>query len=311
MSLNTFKGLFKRTRQSEKRVSVIGTIESGKTTALGLICLTCQTLSAQNKGFKSRIRERTSGIKQAPSDLRSGHFPQKTLPGSYYEADLLLKQESSFGSKVVTLPFCETAGEDIQKWISHFNESMYQQRPQLQIIDELYKYVLNSHGVILVCPTSRALMHTDSMPLEAVPEGISRDPDVNLSRIIDAIYDYKRQAKMRLEGIAVLATKQDMIQPYAQSMGIDLTNPVGMQKFMTSFFPDTSQSLKWYGLDKIRFFPSWVQVQRDQTGKPLKWPDKTHRILMNPRRARMPQYSELSYMNLIEWLINTFAVEDK
>lgn len=310
MSLNRLFDRFKRTQQSEKRVSVIGTVESGKTTALGLICLTCQTLSAQNIAFKSRIRERTSGIKQAPSDLRRGHFPPKTTPGSYYEADLLLKKEGHFGDRTVTLPFCETAGEDIQKWINSFSQSMYVQRPKHHVVDELYKYVLNSEGFILVCPTSRALMHTGSQPLEAVPTGTSNDPDVNLSRIVDAIYDYKQQANMKIEGIAVLTTKQDIIQPYAQSMGVDLTNPQGMQKFMTSFFPDTSQSLKWYGLDKIMFFPSWVQVERQQDGSPVKWQDGSEKILMNIRRPRMPQYSEQSYMNLVNWLVDTFAVED-
>lgn len=300
----------KGTTQSEKRVSVIGTMGSGKTTALGLMCLTCETLSAYQPNFKSRIKEHTSGIRQAPSDLRRGHFPPKTLPGAAYEADLVLKQEGRFGTRIVRLPFCETAGEDIQKWISRFSGGMYSQRHDYRVLSELYKYVLSSNGFILVCPTSRALMYTDSTGMEKEPDDLPVDPDVNLVRILEAMYDYKDQTKMTpIEGMAVLLTKYDMVREDTQHLGMDLSTVAGMQQFMNSFFPQTSQALKYYGMDKVRFFPSFVQVQRDQNDprRFVKWPDGSDKILMNMHRPRMPQYSEQSYMDLINWLIETFA----
>jgi len=105
---DALKSIFRgRGTRSEKRVSVIGTRASGKTTALGLICLTCETLSSVYPGFKIRIVEKSSGIRQAPSDLRRGHFPPATLPGTWYEADLILKWEVRFSQKIIRLPFCD------------------------------------------------------------------------------------------------------------------------------------------------------------------------------------------------------------
>jgi len=303
------KAIFKgRGTRSEKRVSVIGTRASGKTTALGLICLTCETLSSIYPGFKVRIVEKSSGIRQAPSDLRRGHFPPATLPGVWYEADLILKWEDRFSQKIVRLPFCETAGEDIQKWISKFSQGMYQVQQDFHSATELHKYVLSSNGFILVIPVSRALIFAEGKPLEREPEDLPIDPDLNLVRILEKIYDYKEQTQSPpIEGMAVLLTKYDLIQPYAQSMGMDLYQPGGVQKFMNAYFPQTSQALKYYGLEKVRFFPSYVQVERDQKGRVIKWPDGTDKIVMNPHRPRMPVYSEDSYINLINWLRSTFA----
>ena len=308
---DALKSIFRgRGTRSEKRVSVIGTMGSGKTTALGLICLTCDTLSAVYPEFKFDIREKTSGIRQAPSDLRQGHFPPKTIPGTMYEADLILKWEDRFNTKIVRLPFCETAGEDIQKWISKFSASMYNIAQQdYRTAVDIYKYVLSSNGFILVIPVSRALMTTESPPLEKEPESLPRDPDLNLVRILEVIYDYKERTRSPpIEGMAVLLTKYDLIQPYAQSMGMDLYQPGGCRRFMEAFFPATLAKLKFYGLEKVRFFPSYVQVERvGKEGRIVKWPDGTDKIVMNPSRPRMPIYSEDSYIQLITWLKDTFA----
>ena len=299
---------------AEKRVSVLGTMGSGKTTALGLTCLTCETLSAQYPSFKVRIVEKTSGIREAPSDLRQGHFPPKTLPGTYYEADLIMKWESNLGDKLVRLPFCETAGEDIQKLIGRFSQGMYNVSTDFYAAAEIHKYVLSSNGFILVCPASRALMFSEGEGLEKEPTDLLRDPDVNLVRILEAIYDYKEKTKSPpIEGMAVLLTKYDLIQPYAQSMGVDLYQGgdisfSGCTQFMNSFFPQTSQQLKYYGLDKVVFFPSYVQVQRaSKEGKIVKWSDGADKIQMHPTRPRMPQYSESSYKMLVDWLRETFT----
>lgn len=306
---DALKAIFKgRGTRSEKRVSVIGTMGSGKTTALGLICLTCETLSSVYPGFKVRIVEKSSGIRQAPSDLRRGHFPPKTIPGTYYEADLIMKWEDTFSTKIIRLPFCETAGEDIQKWISRFSAGMYNLQHDFRTAVELYKYVLSSHGFILVIPVSRALLSVEGPPIEREPESLPMDPDLNLVRILEAIYDYKEQTRgPPIEGMAVLLTKYDLIQPYAQSMGMDLYQPGGVKKFMDAFFPQTSQALKYYGLDKVRFFPSYVQVARDDKGRVIKWPDGTDKIVMDQRRPRMPIYSEDQYIKFIHWLRDTFA----
>jgi len=297
-----------RSSQSEKRVSVIGTIGSGKTTALGLICLTCETLTNVDPTFKFDIREKTSGVRQAPSDLRQGHFPPKTLPGTYYEADLIMKWEGSFGDKIVRLPFCETAGEEVQRWINRFSRGMYDLQRDFRSAGEIYKYVSSSNGFILVCPVSRALMFTPDKQLEQEPSDLPRDPDLNLVRILEAIYDYKeRTHSPPIEGMAVLLTKYDVIQPFAQAMGVDLYQPGGPERFMKAYFPATTAKLNFYGIDKVQFFPSYVQVERMPDNSLAKWPDGTDKIVLNPHRPRMPVYSEQDYINLINWIQRTWA----
>ena len=312
--LKLSKRVIGRSTSAEKRVSVLGTMGSGKTTSLGLICLTCETLSSQWQNFKVRIIEKTSGIREAPSDLRQGHFPPKTVPGTYYEADVIMKWESNLGDKLIRLPFCETAGEDIQKLIGRFSEGMYNVSRDFHAAGEIHKYILSSNGFILVCPASRALMFSEGQSIEKEPTNLLRDPDVNLVRILSAIYDYKEKTRSPpIEGMAVLLTKYDLIQPYAQSMGLDLYRGgdisfSGCQQFMNNFFPQTSQQLKYYGMDKVVFFPSYVQVQlADKMGKTAKWSDGSDKIMMHPSRPRMPQYSESSYKMLVEWLRETFT----
>jgi hypothetical protein len=112
-------------KSGSKRVVFVGTRGSGKTTALGCIALTCDLLSQRDGKFSHFIHERTSGIRQIPSDLCMGRFPEPTPPGLIYEADIHLRWRYPFGERNVTLPFCETAGEDIKNLIGKYTTNVY------------------------------------------------------------------------------------------------------------------------------------------------------------------------------------------
>jgi hypothetical protein len=84
-------------------------------------------------------------------------------------------------------------------------------------------------------------------------------------------------------------------------MGMDIYTPDGLKEFMDVCFPGTSQILKFYGMEKVRFFPSYVHLQYESDGKIKRWTDdKSPMIKMQPRRR--PSYSEKSYVDLISYL---------
>ncbi len=295
---------------TEKRVVFVGTAGSSKTTSLGCIALTCDIMSGQDPNFKHMIEERTSGIRNVPSLLCQGKFPEQTTAGLIYEADVTMKRETNFGTKTVVLPFCETSGEDIEKLMGPFQESQYQETPNWESAEALARYVCNSNGYVLLCPVSHA--HIPGVPQMAEERIAQKDPDVNISRILQAIYKYKRKTRSPpIEGIAVLLSKYDMIDSYCKAKGMDLYNPEGAKVFLNTYFRQTSGVLKYYGLEKVRFFPVHVQVEKrrlpDGNMEFVKWPGtNSYKIAVDYER-NLPMFSEFSYKGLINWIMETFG----
>jgi len=290
----------------EQRVTVVGTMGSGKTTVLGCLYLTAVDKANREKNFRCRINEKTSGIRQVPSDLRDGLFPEPTPQEATFEADLLMRWEQLTNTQTIRLPFCETAGEEIQKLIGKFQEGVYVLNPEDYTQPGLlYEYVLRSNGFIVVAPVTRAQLIGGST--EASPTKI-QDPDVNISRLLDCIFTYKeRTAAPQIKGIAVLLTKYDAETARLADQGMDLTNPVGVEKFMRTYFPDTYATLQFYGLHNVKFWPTWVELAQDpKTREAIKHPIRGYRIKVNYQR-RVPYYSEKSYLELIDWIKGTFT----
>jgi hypothetical protein len=299
----------------EKRVIFVGTRGSSKTTALGCLALTCDILSSQDKNFRHYIDEKTSGICQVPSDLCQGRFPEATPPGFVYEADLILKWSGNLGEKTVCLPFCETAGEDIENLIGPYQKSVYRKPLNYEEADQLNRFIGDSNGYVLVVPVSRA--HIPGIPqMDEEPEALLQDPDVNLSRILKAVYRHKKNARSPpIEGIAVLLTKYDMVDVWLRTRGMGLCNSdgtineQGAQSFLSTYFRQTMSTLKYYGMDKVRFFPVHVQAEKhrlaDGTVVFTKHDDGTYKIAVDQER-NLPIYNEMSYRLLIQWIKETF-----
>lgn len=294
---------------AERRIALMGLSGSGKTTALGLLEVTCIDLTQpgnpKGKDFYYLVEERTSGIRNAASDLRNGYFPIQTPMGEIFEADFLMRWETSFNKLFARVPFCETAGEEINKLIQRFQEGQYDLTPKdFAHATMIYEYILRANGFIVVAPTTRVQLR-DGKGLE--PEtAITQDPDVNISRLLDCIYKYKRETQAPpIKGIGVLLTKYDAMASFLSEQGMSLTDPVGVQNFMSTYFKETYAVLKWYGLDKVRFFPSWVELERDKEGNVCQ-NDRGYKIACHANR-RVPKYSVQSYLDLINWVKTTFA----
>jgi len=250
--------------------------------------------------------------------MRRGKFPAKTNPYLAYatEPGLLMRwNQRLFGEKNVQVPIADVAGEDIQVLINKYK------RGELSPVAEanynaarkLVDYVKGADGFILTVPASKALIYKDGEQKERESSEVDYDPDVNLARILGDVYHYKKQVVHHdIKGIAVVITKWDLISKDAENMGIDIYTPEGLKHFMNVYFPSTSQVLGWYGLNNVRFFPSYVDLQRNQDGTVKKWNDGAGEKIEIVNRdyygrpTRRPSYDERSYVNLIEYL-KTFA----
>lgn len=311
----------KTSSKHHKRVTIVGVRASSKTTALGCLSLTCDIKSLQDPNFVAYIDEKTSGILRVPSDLCQGYFPPPTEVGSLYEADLIMKWKTTFGEKTVVLPVCETAGEDMEKIIGPFAQKVYMKNPQFSPDLNLYKQIGDSNGYILVIPVNRALMF-QGKGMEDEPSNLAPDPDVNLRRILAAIFRYKRRIRSsaKIEGIAVLLTKYDWVDTFAKNTGMNLNDPAGARQFMHTYFRQTSTALKYYGMNKVRFFPVFVQAKTEQlpdgSTRFVKHEDETRGFRIEladehpeifPNQMNLPVYSQQSYFELIDWIKETFA----
>jgi len=298
------------------RFSLLGTVGAGKTTVGGGLLISAQTLSSMMPEFRCRVLEGSSGIRVAASNLRRGRFPPKTpanLP-SAPEAGLLLYWGGLFGEKKVQIPFCDISGERVQQVIQKYGEGMYPTEEAYDELSMLMRYIYDADGLILVIPASRALIFTDDRKVEAEPTGIAEDPDVNLARILESVFEYKEETgSKKLKAILAIITKWDLLQPYAKSKKMDIQDPTGegLQNFMDIAFPDTMMSLKAYGLENVRFFPSYFKVKRETVeinGKKqvrlAKWSDGGDRIEMHEKILRMPKFPERTYKNMFDCLKN-------
>ena len=255
--------------EQERRASVFGMVESGKTTILGLLEINCVNYAnlANKPGSKDHfhfmVQERSSGIRQAGAELRQGMFPEKTPPNLVFEADFLMRFDRVFGKQMLRLPFCETAGETFTKLLDRFQQGQYEINPSMQDANLIHDYILDTDAVVLIAPVSRPLgIETEKAPLNL--------PDVNLARLLSGIYGYKME-DMRsnpnyrpIRGIAVFLTKYDLAQNYLETKHMNLKTKEGVHAFMSKYFPETYSVLGWYGLENVRFWPTGVEIETEK-----------------------------------------------
>ena len=296
-----------------KSVVTIGIRGSGKTAVLGCIELCADLKSQRVPNFSHMLRERSSGMRQVPCDLARGRFPAATPPGIIYEADEIMRWKYPFGERKVVMSFCETAGEDIQNIAGRFTDSVYEQNTDWQNAETLNRYICNANGYLMMLPVS--LTDIPGMPkIESPPEGLHADPDLSAARILSQIYGFKQDSgSPPIDGIGVIFTKYDLVEPYCKANGMNLYTHEGAQKFMETFFRQTSAVLKYYNednsLDKVKFFPFHIQVKRKDLGNgesELMRGPNGYEIARDPRR-NLPVFSEQSGYDIIDWIGDTFA----
>jgi len=303
--------------EEERRASLFGMVQSGKSTVLGLlenVCINYANVSnapGKKGGFHFLIQERSSGIRQIGAELRQGMFPEKTPPDVTFEADFLMRFGKTFGERHLRLPFCETAGETFTKLLDRFGKGQYDITPAMQDAALIHDYVLDTDAIVLIAPVTR-------------PLGVEREvgaqlnlPDVNLGRLLAGIFGYKMEdAKNNpnhrsIRGIAVFLTKYDAVRDYLETKHMNLKTKEGVHSFMSKYFPETYAVLGWYGLENVRFWPTGVELEteKNELGKivaklhPLN-PARGYKIRVDHNR-NMPVFTEEPFYEFIEWLKDT------
>jgi len=285
--------------------------------------LTTQTLSADYHDFYCRVLEGSSSVYQDISNLRDGHFPEKTEAHQQIatEAGLLMEWERrlggiKIGTKSLQIPLVDLAGEDVQMFDAKYTKNIGALGNVVHsAVENLKQYVRQCEGYVIVVKASRAKgIFPEGGQLESEDDKqLSKDPDVNLVRMLNHVIDYKRQHRQAIHGIAVVVTAWDLLLPYAQNIGLDIFrhDQNDMRDFMDVFFPSVSQAIKGSRLQNVRYFPMYVQLEYDAEGNPKKWKDGSPKIQRKQsfgtqrqqiRDMRKPSYNEQGCIDLIEYL---------
>jgi len=294
-------------RKYEKNITIIGTRGASKTTMLGCIGLTCAIKNEEDDNFTYDIIEHTVGMRQIISDLCEGKFPPATPPGHIYEADIVLTWKGGWkGNKTVHLPLIETSGEDMETIIGPYRSHMYEQVPNYQQAENLNRVIIQSNAFIVVVPVSRSTMPLPQV-VDQEPESLLRNPDVNVVRMLDSITNLREQARAkRPEALGICLTKYDMVNAWFEQLGMNLNDPEGQYRFLHTYFRQTMGKLKNYGLNKVRFFPMFVQVAKETTPegkvKFVERADGDGLQILTDQRHNIPVYSKESCHALINWV---------
>jgi hypothetical protein len=225
-----------------------------------------------------------------------------------------MKFKRRFGWKEVNIPIVETAGEDIGQLIQWFGKGLYAFNPEnitSYAARFLYDNVLSADGFILMCPVTRAQTQKGPLGEDKEPDVLPEDPDVNLKRLLQCIVDYKEFAGQRkVEGIAVLLSKYDVLKDRCKGAGMDCFTEEGRTKFMEHYFPQTISTLDYMEINHLIFLPVWIWAIQNEQKRPRNYSTTPgvleYRVDVNPVNGR-PYYTEEQFFLLIKWLQDHFA----
>jgi hypothetical protein len=301
----------------KERAALVGTVGSGKSTFAASLGITTQTLMSIRKEFFCRIVERNSNILGDMSNLRSGRFPNKTASLQTFaaEAGYVLGKKNFLGTKQMQMPVCDIAGEDLQMMIRQYGSEIGSLGAVAYSASQnLTRYVKECNIQVICADASRAVLgHEGQQIKQETDKALHFDPDVNLVRILNDVFDYRDQIHKPLKGIALVVTKWDELKPHVEHLGLDLFNPTenDMATFMDTFYPSVSQAIKSYLWDnkntKVAYFPFYVEVERNEDGTEKKRNDGS--LIVKAKQSqqlsdvRKPSYAEQSTANAIDWLL--------
>jgi len=322
---------------TKNRLALLGTVGAGKSTVVGGLVMTAETLVAEtkktNEPFFCRVIEGSSEIHQDVSDLREGHFPAKTVAFGDFaaEAGLLLEWEfnvdlpvlgqQTLRRKLLQVPICDIAGEDLQQTIRQFRKQQgFIGDYAKQKVRNLIAYVRESDGYIITIKATRAKGFRKQLEKEADPK-LSPDPDVNLVRLLEDLMNYKALNRSRpIKGVAVVITAWDRMKEVADEVGFDILDPnMGqhdLERFVAACFPSTYAAIQSLRVPNVQYFPSFFEVETDEQGNIKYHEDMQGGPKIKQRRPdyevggdwwrniRKISYSEKAYVDLIQWLKN-------
>jgi len=321
---------------TKNRIALIGTVGAGKSTVVGGLVMTAETLVAEttktDNPFFCRVIEGSSEIHQDVSDLREGHFPAKTVPFGDFasEAGLLLEWERNIDvpfvgkqtlwRKLLQVPICDIAGEDLQQTIRQVRKQGSLGEYAKQKVRNLIAYVRESDGYIITIKATRAKGFREQLETEK-DRKLSADPDVNLVRLLEDLMNYKAVNRSRpIKGVAVVITAWDRMKDVADEVGFDILDPnIGQQDLehlVSGCFPSTYAAIQSLRVPNVQYFPSFFEAETDEAGKVKCWDNEPDSAIIKRRKPdyemggewwrnlRKISYSEKAYVDILGWLKN-------
>jgi hypothetical protein len=282
----------------------IGNIGSGKSAWLALLLNAADRKVSKTHGtehpFRYFIDEGSANIEHDKSALRAGHFPPKTgaMKSSTVEPAAILEwkhvkylagKEIVLSKKLANLSVADLAGEDLINLIEQVNRTRNLQQASKVNMDRSINLVCNASRLVIIITATR-IQGLDGIELEKEPvgiDGLSIYSDTNLKRIIQGIVKFKRQNpnSPALTSVAIVVTKWDGLAPIAKQISQITGQPFNpldtkisaesLDKFVYAFYPSTHAAIHSLGLSDIRYFPSFIEVERDSNGTPICWEGTT------------------------------------
>lgn len=280
-------------------LTMIGTMGAGKSAHLAGLLIAADRKVSKSRGteypFRYFIDEGSSNIENDKSALRAGHFPPKTglmkqstvEPAATFEwahVKTLAGREITLTKQQSKMNILDMAGEDIVSLIEKVNQTRTLQQASKLNMDRSINLVCNSSALMLIIKATRA--QGLDIELEKEPtgiDGLSIYSDANLARIVKGIVKFKRQNtnSPKLTHIAIVVTAWDGLAPVAKQISQITGQPFDpldtklssecLDKFVYAFYPSTHATIHSLGLNNIRYFPSFFEVERNSKGEPICW----------------------------------------
>ncbi len=261
--------------------------------------------------FKCRMLERGSSVHQDVSDLSNGIFPAKTQTylGFRSSPGLLLEQFRHVGfsipltgrifgrdnlrpapklwHKALQISINDLPGETL-------SQVMWQYRlktgPQQKIISDAIGNAItemrNCQAYIFIL--NAALAHGLGLPIEVERDpNVSRDPDVNLVRMLEDIANYKAKHGQPIKVAYVVITQWDKLEPRATRLGFDLFDrnlvkrQSDLEEFVRHCFPQFFGTLHSSGAKLVNYYPTFFQTEKDKECNEIKYKDDIEYYLPN------------------------------
>jgi hypothetical protein len=125
-----------------------------------------------------------------------------------------------------------------------------------------------------------ALAHGLGLPIEAERDpNVSRDPDVNLTRMLEDIANYKAKHDQKIKAAFVVISQWDKLEPRAAKLGFDLFDKnlvkrqADLEEFVRRCFPQFFGTLHSSGINLINYYPTFFQTEKNEQGEEIQHED--------------------------------------
>jgi hypothetical protein len=286
------------------RVALIAPPNAGKTANVCGIFMRAQRKVADTVNtdtpFYCRVLEKGSNIHQDISNLMDGYFPAKTRSylGFRSSPGLLLEQKKFVGAsiplvgrivgrnirprkqlwhKMLQLPICDLPGETLSKVMWQYRAlSGAEQAVSRRMIEDSIREMRESEAYIFILKASLAKGFGKQLEEERDPN-VSRDPDVNLVRMLSDLANYKMRQGKEIKAAYVIISAWDKLKPLADRVGFDLLDPyIGQQeidRFVKSAFPQFYAELHSARIPLIQYYPTFFQTETNEKGEEILFKD--------------------------------------